>query len=569
MRHPKRVAVFARRLVLLIVCAAFGACAPLAAPARAEGVERMTTVESEHLSELTQWAYRNGATVRAPSCDGVCSDLWESEHAPMPNQATSDELWGELNALEDTSATEGGIGLLPDLGTFARAISPYAAEIALAPAAFELGWHIGGQIDKWLGITVPAQPTEVATEQLWLQWYPQGSTEPFPTYHTREMMPFSGFAVVSSSLRGIVGQQSRGPPEWCERPGPSSFPAGFLVLRWWWNSCWTGYGRPEAPVTAVGLVAQPETLVPGPIQDYDGQSSEATSRGLADPGSEVVEGRLREALESGAYPLLNQWLDHRLGGRSPDPLCEPVPGARTIRVPSIMPGQSAADYESCLDTLGLREHVRVTVPVEQAVLAQPARGVVGVEPAEGTSVSLESETQITVKANPDPLPDPSELGEPERECEPSSGEYPVAAPPNDPSPEPFDVIEDPSLVERATFLSLHGNTVLRWGSVELDMRLGYPRYPGWGYQHIKAKHGWARADETATRQALLTSVFENRRMTDSWDYVGPEYVQGGRVCVRLVVVKEGTDSGDPAPKGIYTSYGRPLDQLPGFMRPSG
>jgi len=560
MRDSTRAAGIARRLALLLAAAVLGWCA-LPAPAHAEG---MTAVEQEHLAELTEWAYRNGATVRAPDCGDVCSELWLSEHRPMPNQATSDELWGELNALEDTSATEGGIGLLPDLGTFARAISPYSAEIALAPAAFELGWHIGGQIDKWLGIDVPAQPTEVATEQMWLQWYPAGSTAPFLTYHTAEAMPYSGFAVVMSHLSGIVGQISRGPPSPCEMPGPQTFPAGFLVLRWWWNDCFTGYGRPTTPVTAVGLVAQPETLVPGPIQDYDGQSSEATTSGLADPGREAVEGRLRTALESGRYPKLNQWIDHETGGTSPDPRCEPVAGARTIRVPSIIPGQTAADYESCLDSLGLRSHVQVTVPVEQAVLAQPARGVVGVEPAEGTSVSLESETQVTVKENPDPLPDPSELGDPEGECEPSTGEYPVAAPPNDPSPRPFDVIEDPSLVERSTFVGLKGNTVMRWGEV-----IPASNYKGWGYTHIKAKHGWARVDETATRQALVTSVFKNRWMAEAWDYIGPEYVQGRTVCVREVIVKEGTDSGDPGPKSLYTSYGRPLNDLPDFMRPRG
>jgi hypothetical protein len=213
--------------------------------------------------------------------------------------------------------------------------------------------------------------------------------------------------------------------------------------------------------------------------------------------------------------------------------------------------------------------VRVTVPVEQAVLPQPARGVVGVDPDEGTSVSLESETQVTVKVNPDPLPDPSELGEAESECEPSSGEYPVSAPSNDPSPEPFDEITDESLVERPGFLSLKGETVLRWGQVELDMRQEFPRYPGWGYQHIKAKHGWSRVDESATREALLTSAFPNRRIRDAWDFIGPEYVQGRFVCVREVVVNPNREGEDPQERGVYTSYGRRLSPLPDFMHPSG
>jgi hypothetical protein len=313
-------------------------------------------------------------------------------------------------------------------------------------------------------------------------------------------------------------------------------------------------------VTAYGLVVKPEVAFPTPVEDYDGQQVDAESDPVRDPGAEVVQERLADALDSGRYPLLNQWLDHRLGGSSDDPLCEAVPGARTVSVPSIMPGQTAADYEDCLDALGLREHVRVTVPVERAVLAQPARGAVGVEPEEGDSIR--PETQVEVRANPDPLPDPSELGDPEGECEPSSGSYPAATPPNDPSPESFSQITDASLVERPTFLSLKGNTALRWGEV-----IPAAEYSGWGYQHIKAKHGWSSIDERATRTALLTAPSPNRQWPESWDFIGPAYAQGNALCVREVVVKFGVDNGDPDPKGIYTSYGRPLAPLPGFMHP--
>lgn len=547
-----------RRLAMLLLCACLLAC--VHAPAvRAEGLGTMSAVEQERLSELTEWAYRNGATVSAPECGGVCNDLWLAEHEPASNPAVADELWGELNALEEAGTTEEGIALMPDLGEFAFTISPYSGAIALGVGAFALGWHIGGKIDKWLGISVPAKPAEV--EGVSLQWFEAGDTWPFPTFHDVMAMPFSGFAVMSSTLAGIVGQQSSGLPGGCERPGPQTFPAGFVVLRWWWNLCFNGYGLPESPVNAIGLVAEPETLVPSPVQDYDGQSSDATTEGLADPGAEVVERRLEDALESGRYPLLNQWLDHRLGGSSDDPLCTPVPGARTIRVPPIVPGQTAADYEDCLDALGLTEHVRVTVPVEQAVLAQPARGAVGVEPDEGEAIR--PETQVTVRANPDPLPDPSALGEPESECEPSSGSYPVAAPPNDPTPERFSEITDPSLVERADFLSTRGNTVLRWGELTVEEAMR-----GWGYKHIKGKHGWSRVDEVATRDALITIGFEDDEDPDSYSYFGPQYELNGHVCTREVIVNYGVQGEDPGAKGIVTSYGRPVSGLPAVMRPT-
>lgn len=555
MRNAVRAAAGGRRLTLLLACAALSTCSLAAhAPAAgAEGVERMTGVEFERLEDLTDWVYRNGATDAAPDCEAVCTDLWLAEHRPMPNQAASSELWGELTSLEEAGATEEGVGLLPDIAT-AMPFGPYLSAIFLGAAAFEVGWHIGGQVDKWLGIGVPSKPT---SDSYYLEWVPAGESWPFLTYHQQVAMPFSGFAVFSQHLSGIVAQSDEG--GCTSRTGPST-PPDFIRLSWYWNDCFTGYGRPEAPVTAYGMVLKPEAAFPSPVQDYDGQHVDATSAPVRDPGAEVVRERLADALDSGRYPLLNQWLDHRLGGSSDDPLCTPVPGARTVRVPSIMPGQTAADYEDCLDALGLRDHVRVTVPAEQAVLAQPASGVVGVEPDEGESIG--PETQVAVRANPDPLPDPSELGDPEGECEPSSGEYPVAAPPNDPTPEPFDAIDDPSIVERPTFLSLHGNTTLRWGTV-----IAEETFSGWGYRHIKAKHGWGRVDEAATRAALLSSVFPNRRTPDSYVFIGPEYVRDGVVCVRQVIVNEGAIAEEPEPREIATSYGRPLAPLPGYMRP--
>jgi hypothetical protein len=518
---------------------------------RAEGVATMTAVEQEHLAELAQWAYRNGATDAGPDCGTVCTDLWLSEHRPMPNQATSAELWSELNTLEEAGTSEGGIALLPDLSVAV----PY---VFLGAGAFTLGWKIGGKIDKWLGIGVPAPPTP---QSAFIVWYSAGSAEPFPSYHTTMTMPYSGYAIQTSSLGGVVAQTAAAV---CDSPEPPSFPSEFDVVHWWWNDCFTGYGLPLLPVTAWGLVLKPDATFATPIEDYAGQSYTAGTAGVRDPGVEVVEARLAEALETGRYPILNQWLDHGFGGSSEDPLCEPVEGAGTIAVPAIMPGETVTDYEDCLDTLGLTEHVRVTVPVGQAVLAQPARGVVSVEPDEGTSI--EPETQVQIKINPDPLPDAEALDETE-ECHLSSGEYPVGPPSNDPTPRAFDQISDSSLVSSATFVSSEGNTMLRWGTTSPVFRGEELDFDGWGYQHIKAKHGWSRADDAATRSALLNRAIPSGDVTDSYYFIGPEYQQGGVECVREVLANFAAAEGDPAPKGIITSYGRNLNDLPGFMRP--
>lgn len=93
-------------------------------------------------------------------------------------------------------------------------------------------------------------------------------------------------------------------------------------------------------------------------------------------------------------------------------------------------------------------------------------------------------------------------------------------------------------------------------------------FGGWGYQHIKAKRGWQRVDETATRAALLTQPFESRTDPDSYSYFGPQYELNGHACTREVIVNYGVQGEDPAAKGIITSYGRPIDGLPAVMRPT-
>jgi len=110
--------------------------------------------------------------------------------------------------------------------------------------------------------------------------------------------------------------------------------------------------------------------------------------------------------------------------------------------------------------------------------------------------------------------------------------------------------------------------VLRWGTVTVELEGESVGYPGWGYQHIKAKHGWTSVDENATRAALLTRAFPNKKRSESWDFIGPAYTQGRALCTREVIVNFGVQGEEPQPRGIVTSYGRPVSQLPAVMRPS-
>lgn len=96
---------------------------------------------------------------------------------------------------------------------------------------------------------------------------------------------------------------------------------------------------------------------------------------------------------------------------------------------------------------------------------------------------------------------------------------------------------------------------LRWGSAEWGGDF-IDDWPGWGWRHIRAKHGWSAADEAATRMTLASPVGTIEESPTSMRYVGPEYQQSGAICARTVVVEFGEATG---PKGVITSFG-------GFVR---
>jgi hypothetical protein len=80
---------------------------------------------------------------------------------------------------------------------------------------------------------------------------------------------------------------------------------------------------------------------------------------------------------------------------------------------------------------------------------------------------------------------------------------------------------------------------------------------GWGYRHIKEKHGWGAAERAATEVALGLEPIPGLNSAERKIYVGPEYERGGVNCRRWVVVAPTIDrQGDPAPGEIVTSYGK-------------
>jgi hypothetical protein len=80
-------------------------------------------------------------------------------------------------------------------------------------------------------------------------------------------------------------------------------------------------------------------------------------------------------------------------------------------------------------------------------------------------------------------------------------------------------------------------------------------FGGWGFRHIAAKHGWSPLDRVETEEALATA---EPRSTERGTYVYESLDSGsgkdGVNCTRRVIVDLAKKQGNPAPRGIVTSF---------------
>ena len=82
-----------------------------------------------------------------------------------------------------------------------------------------------------------------------------------------------------------------------------------------------------------------------------------------------------------------------------------------------------------------------------------------------------------------------------------------------------------------------------------------PNYTGWGYRHIKAKHGWGPSVRAIVNQTLTLpgDIRPNRGSPTSRQY-HLQYSRNGTDCHAMVVVEWKTHEGDPGPYYIITAY---------------
>ena len=86
---------------------------------------------------------------------------------------------------------------------------------------------------------------------------------------------------------------------------------------------------------------------------------------------------------------------------------------------------------------------------------------------------------------------------------------------------------------------------LRWGSAT------------WGYRHVEIGHGWDNDRDRADTQAALYEVAPEADSPGShrfyFFYLGPERIP----CTRRVVARFDIIQGEPAKRGIITSFAHP------------
>jgi hypothetical protein len=107
--------------------------------------------------------------------------------------------------------------------------------------------------------------------------------------------------------------------------------------------------------------------------------------------------------------------------------------------------------------------------------------------------------------------------------------------PSDTTTDPYEIFDTFTDVATPPETTYGGTVYLRWGSVE---DIPY-RYPGWGYRHISARHGWGASMRLITRLTLENpdSITPNHGSETSFQYSREYEGSIGANCQSVVIVE--------------------------------
>jgi hypothetical protein len=336
---------------------------------------------------VAQYIDQGGVANRAASaCGATCTDLWLSEHRPMPNQVASSELHAELQAVRSKA------GILPA----AEGIAGLASKVSLVGTAAYAGWEIGTAIRSlWYDSPLPGVGPEVKTAKAYKEGQHIGNVN-FGGGDTREWVAPGDVWVASDdagaplSSRFITGYCCNESfavdfAGWVRQPftgtqlgSPTEYDFGYLRL-----------------IPEIAPVAEDGSLEHGPYLD-GGITVPWPADGSTVPFEAVSDASLNELVDHpGDYPVLEQWI----ASHTTDTVDDPT--GQRVRVPDCN-GVTAEQCVGQLQDLGLHG---VIVTLSDAA-ADPAFGpdvVVRTNPRLHRALAIGSD--VTVVVNPATAPD--------------------------------------------------------------------------------------------------------------------------------------------------------------------
>jgi hypothetical protein len=328
--HRRRVARLAEQRELApeplpLSSAAVAAIAAIfvAAPLHpASASAALPEIEVQHMAEIEEWVYRNGAAKPPVGCGTVCTGLWVSEHNAIPRTAMAQQMWDGLGQLEVSA------GLWASLATLRSEIGT----VRLGGRPLRVGWHIApssnGQ-DKWLELVGPKEPPPGfcapggASTRLRLMGEEVGQT-----FFDKPTSPGNEWYLVCGTweiIKQQVKEKANPTGEACGETAAPPASGEWTRQEWWWNQCYEGFYMGHEALSKVYANAYHVQFHFARPEDWAGQklegeaSANAETNRAADPGTAAVKTAAEQALESSG--ALRGWVKWVLEGEhGPSPL---------------------------------------------------------------------------------------------------------------------------------------------------------------------------------------------------------------------------------------------------------